>query len=203
MMEKSLESLENMSDEGLVVLAKAGDKQAERCLLLRHRPLARLKSHSFFINGADVEDLFQEGMLGLNKAIYDYMPDRQASFRSFAELCIKRQILTAIKASLRKKHFPLNSALSLNKPVEDGEDDTLMDMLMGFEDNPETIYIENESYTSLLKRIKARLSGFENEVLDIFLDGKTYIEIAALMDKSPKAIDNALQRIKKKIKELL
>lgn len=192
-----------MSDEQLVSLAQSGDKTAESCLLLRHQQLVRLKSHSFFINGADVEDLFQEGMLGLSKAIYDYLPSRQASFKSFAELCIKRQILTAIKASLRKKHFPLNSALSLNKPIEGEGDDTLMDILEGFEDNPETIYIENESYVSLLNRIKLKLSDFENEVLDIFLDGKTYIEIAALLNKPPKTIDNALQRIKKKIKDLL
>lgn len=187
-------------DEQLVALAQQGDEPSLMLLLNRHKATVRIKSRSYFLIGADHEDIVQEGMIGLYKAIRDYRPDRQTSFRAFADLCIKRQIISAIKTATRQKHMPLNSYVSLNKPVYDEENDrTLLDVIEGSVSNPEELYINREDMLHMEAALDSLLSSFERQVLSAFLDGKSYQEIAALLGRHTKAVDNALQRIKKKM----
>lgn len=194
----------SLSDEEAAALAQGGDSDAMLYLLDKYKRMVRLKARSYFLIGADHEDLVQEGMIGLYKAIRDYRPDRLASFYVFSELCIKRQIISAIKAATRQKHIPLNSYVSLNKPLFDEENDrTLLDMLEGNAGDPQDLLISREDLTNMELHIIKVLSPFETQVLNLFLDGKSYQEIARLLSKHSKAVDNALQRIKKKMNKYL
>lgn len=194
---------ENISDNELVNLSKNGDGYATELLLEKYRNFVRARSRTYFLIGADREDIIQEGMIGLYKAIRDYNPDAQASFKSFAELCITRQIITAIKTATRQKHIPLNSYISLNKPIYDDENERiLLDIVNERKKfDPEEIMINKERFKLLEEKISQILSKLEWNVLTNYLEGKSYTEIAECVGKSEKSIDNALQRIKKKIEK--
>lgn len=197
---------ETMTDEQVVRLAQQDGEKAQsdaalEYLLNKYKNFVRTKARSYFLIGADHEDIVQEGMIGLYKAIRDFREDKLASFRAFAELCVTRQIITAIKTATRQKHIPLNSYVSLNRPLFDEDSDrTLLDVIT--EDaptNPEEMLIDRENYTSIEGRIASMLSGLEKEVLEEYMDGKSYVEIAQNMGRHVKSIDNALQRIKRKL----
>lgn len=194
-----------MTDEEIVVLCHQGDDLAEEYLLNKYKNFVRSKARSYFLIGADHEDIVQEGMIGLYKAIRDYRPEKLSSFRAFAELCITRQIITAIKTATRQKHIPLNSYISLNKPLYDEESDrTLLDVLMeGKVSNPEEIIINREDLVHIHEKINDVLSGLEQDVLNAYLDGKSYQEIADTLGRHVKSIDNALQRVKRKLEKYL
>lgn len=194
-----------MRDEDIVVLCHDGDSVAEEYLLSKYKNFVRSKARSYFLIGADHEDIVQEGMIGLYKAIRDYRSDKLSSFRAFAELCITRQIITAIKTATRQKHIPLNSYVSLNKPLYDEESDrTLMDVIVeGKLSNPEDLIISQEDLDTIHAKINEVLSGLEQEVLNLYLDGKSYQEIAVYLNRHVKSIDNALQRVKRKLEKYL
>ncbi|MDO4357719.1 MAG: RNA polymerase sporulation sigma factor SigH [Clostridia bacterium] len=199
------ERFEEMTDEEIVALAQQSDGAALEYLLNKYKNFVRSKARSYFLIGADHEDIVQEGMIGLYKAIRDFRPDRLASFRAFAELCITRQIITAIKTATRQKHIPLNSYVSLNKPIYDEESDrTLMDVIT--EDtlsNPESMFIDREDLNAIQGRIGEMLSDLEKQVLELYMDGKSYQEISEEMGRHVKSIDNALQRVKRKLSKYL
>ena len=198
--QKELERFAAMTDEEVAALAQEGDGQALAYLLNKYKNFVRSKARSYFLIGADHEDIVQEGMIGLYKAIRDFQPSRLASFRSFAELCVKRQIITAIKAATRQKHVPLNSYVSLNKPLYDEESDrTLMDVIEGRVTNPEDLYISQEDLARIQTQISEVLSDLERQVLAAFMDGKSYQGLAELRGRHVKSIDNALQRVKRKL----
>ena len=191
-------------DDEVVLQAQAGDGQALVFLLDKYKNFVRAKARSYFLIGADHEDIVQEGMIGLYKAIRDYKADKQTSFRAFAELCVKRQIITAIKTATRQKHVPLNSYVSLNKPLYDEESDrTLLDVIEGRVTNPEDLFISKEGMDNIQRQIDTLLSDFEKQVLEAFLDGKSYQEIAEILGRHVKSIDNALQRVKRKLMHFL
>ncbi len=192
-------------DEQLVELARNGDTEALNFLINKYKPFVRLKVKSYFLIGADKEDIVQEGMIGLYKAIRDFKDDKLASFKAFAELCIKRQIITAIKTATRQKHIPLNSYVSLDKPIfEEESAKTLMDMLTGATiDDPEKLMIHREEFNRLEEKISQVLSSLERQVLALYLEGCSYQEISARLDRHVKSIDNALQRIKRKLERHL
>ena len=191
-----------LCDEELVTLSQNGDDAALDFLLKKYRTAVLKRARTYFLIGADHEDIVQEGMIGLFKAVRDYDIKKEAGFRGFAELCITRQMITAIKTATRQKHLPLNTYISLNRPLYDEEFEiTLMDVL-GEEAkvvNPEEIMINREQFEDLEKRLQKILSGFERSVLSFYLQGKSYQEIGQHLGKDAKSIDNALQRIKKKI----
>ena len=194
----------SLTDEEIVALAQNNDDEALTFLLDKYKNFVRSRARSYFLIGADHEDIVQEGMIGLFKAIRDFKPVRLASFRAFAELCVKRQIITAIKTATRQKHYPLNSYVSLNKPLYDEESDrTLLDVIEGRITNPEDLFISQEELEHIQSEISVMLSPFEQEVLQAFLDGKSYQEIAVMLDRHVKSIDNALQRVKRKLTKLL
>ena len=198
--DREFEQYVPMTDEEVAALAQQGDGQALAYLLNKYKNFVRSKARSYVLIGADHEDIVQEGMIGLYKAIRDFQPERLASFRSFAELCVKRQIITAIKAATRQKHVPLNSYVSLNKPLYDEESDrTLMDVIEGRVTNPEDLYISQEDLNRIQTQISEVLSDLERRVLEAFMDGKSYQEIAELLGRHVKSIDNALQRVKRKL----
>jgi len=201
----SLEEYTQMSDDELVELVHQGDMEAQETLIKRYKNFVLAKSRSYFLVGADREDIVQEGMIGLYKAVRDYKIERLASFRAFAELCITRQIITAIKAATRQKHQPLNTYISLNKPIYDEESDrTLLDVLKGGKlSNPEALFISNETYDLIESEISSMLSDLEFDVLQEYLDGKSYQKIAEALDKHVKSVDNALQRVKRKLEVFL
>ncbi len=193
-----------MKDEEIALLAQQGNGEALEYLLDKYKNFVRTKARSYFLIGADHEDIVQEGMIGLYKAIRDYRGDRQSSFRAFAELCVTRQIITAIKTATRQKHIPLNSYVSLNKPIYDDDDRTLLDVISGETDaNPEDLLIRRESFSHIEERILGVLSPLEKEVLVCYLDGKTYQDISREIGRHVKSIDNALQRIKRKLIKLI
>ena len=195
----------SMADEELIAVSRGGDRIAEDLLYEKYKPFIRVRARSYFLVGADREDIIQEGMIGLYKAIRDYSPDKNASFRSFAELCVTRQIITAIKAATRQKHIPLNSYVSLNRPmfVEEPER-TLMDVLSAARvSDPEETLISRETYESMEEQLLSSLSPLERSVLTLYLEGRSYVEIAESLNRSVKAIDNALQRIKHKLEKQL
>ena len=194
-----------MDDNRLVVLAQEGDDTAMETVIGKYKNFVKNKSRAYFLIGADKDDIIQEGMLGLFKAVRDYKDDKQTSFRSFAELCVTRQMITAVKTATRQKHTPLNNYISLNKPIyEDETERTLIDHLsMRLNSDPEVILIDNEDYLVTNEKIKSRLSEFELEVLEKYINGQSYHEIAIDMDKPAKSIDNALQRIKKKVSKTI
>ena len=196
----------SLKDEDVIGLVRNGDELAQDFLLNKYKTFVKTKARAYFLIGADREDIIQEGMIGLYKAIRDYQDKKNASFKSFAELCINRQLITAIKAAGRQKHIPLNSSVSLNKAVyEDEGENTYIDMLESSEavTSPETIFIGIENRNFIIENIMGALSSFEKKVLNLYLQGKTYSEIAEITDKSEKSIDNALQRVKKKTEKLM
>ena len=193
------------SDEQIVEMSHNGDSGAEEYLLDKYKNFVRSKARSYFLVGADHEDIVQEGMIGLYKAIRDYRPDKLSSFRAFAELCVTRQIITAIKTATRQKHIPLNNYVSLNKPLYDEESDrTLLDVIIeGRTSDPEEMIINMENIGNIRARISEVLSGLEQEVLNAYLDGRSYQEIAESLGRHVKSIDNALQRVKRKLEKYL
>ena len=196
---------QQMNDEQVVEMCHQGDSEAEEYLLNKYKNFVRAKARSYFLIGADHEDIVQEGMIGLYKAIRDFKPEKLSSFRAFAELCITRQIITAIKTATRQKHIPLNSYVSLNKPLYDEESDrTLLDVIMeGRISDPEELIINRENLGNIHNKISEVLSGLEQEVLQAYLDGKSYQEIAESLGRHVKSIDNALQRVKRKLEKYL
>lgn len=194
-----------MLDEEIVEDAKKGDEEALEYLIYKYKNFVKAKARAYFLIGADHEDIVQEGMIGLYKAIRDYRQDKLSSFRAFAELCITRQIITAIKTATRQKHIPLNSYISLNKPIYDEEPDrTLMDVISGAKvSDPEELIISREEFISIENKINELLSDLEQEVLISYLQGKSYQEIAVDLDRHVKSIDNALQRVKRKLERYL
>jgi RNA polymerase sporulation-specific sigma factor len=192
-------------DEEVVSEAKLGDKRAQEYLITKYQNFVKAKAKSYFLIGADKEDIYQEGMIGLYKAIRDYRPDKLASFKAFAELCVTRQIITAIKTATRQKHIPLNTYVSLNKPIYGEESDrTLLDVLSEAKvTDPEEIMIIREELNHIENEIGQVLSDLEMEVLGSYLDGKSYQEIACDLNRHAKSIDNALQRVKRKLEKNL
>ncbi len=190
-------------DDDMVALAKKGDTKAQEALIRKYKNFVRSKARAYFLIGADREDIVQEGMIGLFKAIRDFQPDKFTSFKSFAELCIKRQIITAIKTATRQKHIPLNSYVSLNKPIfDDDSERTLYDMMTNSKElNPEHLVIKREELSLIEAKMGEVLSELEWKVLNAYLDGKSYQEISLEMNKHVKSVDNALQRVKKKLEK--
>lgn len=195
----------NKTDEEVVDKAKTGDARAQEYLIAKYENFVKAKSKSYFLIGADKEDIYQEGMIGLYKAIRDFKADRLASFKAFAELCITRQIITAIKTATRQKHIPLNTYISLNKPIYEEESDrTLIDVLSELKiTDPEELIIGKEQLKHIEGEMAKVLSDLEMEVLQSYLDGKSYQEIACDLDRQAKSIDNALQRVKRKLEKCL
>ena len=193
------------TDEVIVRMSHDGDAGAEEYLLIKYKNFVRSKARSYFLIGADHEDIVQEGMIGLYKAIRDFRHEKLSSFRAFAELCITRQIITAIKTATRQKHIPLNSYVSLNKPIYDEESDrTLLDVIIeGSIVDPEEMIINRENLGVFNSKLKEALSGLEQEVLNLYLDGKSYQEIGETLGRHVKSIDNALQRVKRKLEKYL
>ncbi len=193
---------EQRSDDELVLAARGGDDVALAELLTKYRNFARVKARSYFLVGADREDIVQEGMIGLYKAIRDFNPEMLTSFRAFAELCVTRQIITAIKTATRQKHTPLNSYVSFNRPVvsdEDG-DRVLGDVIpTSAITDPADLVISSERIRALQRHFDEVLSDLEAEVLRLYVEGKSYQEIAETLNRHVKSIDNALQRIKRKL----
>ena len=190
------------SDEELVALYREGVQDAVEVLLARYRNFARMKARSYFLAGADKDDIVQESMIGLYKAIRDFSAERQASFRAFAEICITRQIITAVKTATRQKHGPLNSYVSLAKPLgaQDDADWVLGDVIPTEEiADPAELVISNDELRSIKIAFAEILSDFEAEVLHMYVEGKSYQEIAEHLSRHVKSIDNALQRIKRKV----
>ena len=192
-------------DEEIVLEAKNGNVRAQEYLISKYENFVKAKAKSYFLIGAHKEDIYQEGMIGLYKAIRDFKPDKLTSFKAFAELCVTRQIITAIKTATRQKHIPLNTYVSLNKPIYEEESDrTLLDVLAGFRiTDPEELVISQEQMEHIEGEISKVLSDLELEVLTSYLDGKSYQEIACDLDRHAKSIDNALQRVKRKLEKCL
>ena len=192
----------DLTDEEVLGRIKDDQDDEAMCYLIsKYRNFVRAKARSYFLIGADREDIVQEGMIGLYKAIRDFRNDKQASFRAFAELCVTRQIITAIKTATRQKHIPLNSYVSLNKPIYDEESDrTLLDVLSGVKvTDPEELDISHEEFADIEAKMEDILSELEWKVLMSYLDGKSYQEISQELGRHVKSIDNALQRVKCKL----
>ena len=196
---------DTMTDEDVVQLAGGGDINAQEYLINKYKNFVRAKARTYFLLGGDKEDLIQEGMIGMYKAIRDYRPDKLSSFRAFAELCITRQIITAIKTATRQKHIPLNSYVSLNKPIYDEDSDrTLLDVITGSKiTDPEELIINREEFDNIEEKMGELLSSLELRVLMYYLEGKSYQEIAEDLGRHVKSIDNALQRVKRKLEKYL
>ena len=200
-----MKDFSDFTDEELIIRYRDGDKQIVDYLMDKYKHVVRSKAGRMFILGADKDDLIQEGMIGLFKAVRDYDSGRDASFLTFAELCISRQMYTAIQAANRKKHLPLNSYISLYK---NQEDETLEGQLIGAiqnfsEQNPEEILIDRENVEALQTIIDQELSTFQRQVLELSMTGMGYIDIARLLGKDPKSTDNALNRVKTKIRKAI
>lgn len=195
------EKFRQLQDESLVEYVREGDSAALEYLITKYKNFVRAKSRSYFLIGADHEDILQEGMIGLYKAIRDFQGDKQSSFKAFAELCITRQIITAIKTATRQKHIPLNSYVSLDKPIYDEESDrTLLDVICGSKvSDPEELLINQEEFNDIELKMGEILSDLERKVLMHYLDGRSYQEISEDLNRHVKSIDNALQRVKRKL----
>ena len=195
------------TDEELIASLRNGDSQVMDYLLEKYKNLVRSKAKSMYILGADKEDLIQEGMIGLFKAVRNYDFGRDASFYTFADLCISRQVYSAVRASSSQKHLLLNTYISLNAaPFGEtvGENMALADVIsMGEGGNPEELFLDKERVAYLEKKIEEELSDFEKEVLDLYLTGMSYSQIAKVLGRDDKSTDNALQRLKAKIRKLL
>ena len=196
---------DGMEDEDVVEFARNRNCAAEEYLINKYKNFVRAKARSYFLIGADREDIIQEGMIGLYKAIRDFRADKLASFRAFAELCITRQIITAIKTATRQKHIPLNSYVSLNKPIFDEDSDrTLLDVLPITKiTDPEELVISREEFIDIEEKMEEFLSDLEWKVLMAYLEGKSYQEIACDLSRHVKSIDNALQRVKRKLERYI
>ena len=201
------ENFETMSEEELICRAQSQDHAAIDALMRRYKGIVRKRARSLFMIGGDQDDLMQEGMIGLFKAIQDYDSSKETVFSTFAELCISRQLYSAVKSSNRKKNIPLNTYVSIYSPAEqDGAEDGnfMVDhSLEAAELSPEEILIDRENVENLCKQIETVLSPLEKKVFDLYMDGMTYQEIAKQMEKEPKSIDNALQRIKTKVNKAM
>ena len=203
---EEISEFDHMTDEELITEIKDHcNSTALDYLINKYRNFVRAKARSYFLIGADREDIVQEGMIGFYKAIRDFRDDKLSSFRAFAELCVTRQIITAIKTATRQKHIPLNSYISLNKPIYDEDSDrTLLDVLSGAKvSDPEELVISQEEFVDIEKKMEEILSDLEWQVLMSYLDGKSYQEIAAELHRHVKSIDNALQRVKRKLEKYM
>jgi len=200
-----MKNYEALSDEELLRLLRAGDARAEEALYARYKQIVRSKARTYFLIGADREDIIQEGMIGLYKAVVDYQFDRHSSFRGFAELCITRQIITAIKAATRKKHIPLNTYISFNRSTYEGEvERPLIDVLTSTRiSDPEEVLIGKENYAAVADSIEHSLSKLERSALGLYLYGYSYQQIAEHLQITTKSVDNAIQRVKKKLEARL
>lgn len=192
----------NLTDEEIVELARSGDKAATEFIVGKYKDLAEIRSAPYFMAGGEREDLIQEGLLGLYKAVKTYDKERRANFKTFAEICVVRQMISAVKSSTRKKNIPLNHYVSIH--TSDDETNAIAIKLVDSKNqNPENIVIEKESAKGMETKINSVLSDFESQVLGYYLLGISYREIAQMIGKSPKAVDNALFRIKKKIEKYI
>lgn len=200
-----MQDFEQATDEELIVRLRDGEEQITDYIMDKYKYLVRSKAGSMYILGADREDLIQEGMIGLFKAIRDYDSGRDASFFTFAELCISRQMYSAVQAAGRMKHIPLNSYISLYGNVsEHGEEDgSMLGVLADYGLNPEELVIDKENVELLEKRMEQELSSFEKQVLDLYITGMSYSQIAKVLGRDEKSTDNALQRLKSKIKKMI
>lgn len=195
-----MKSYQALTDEQLIQKLRDGDEKVMDYILNKYKPFVRKKANAMYLIGGETDDLIQEGMIGLFKAIRDYKEEREASFFHFAELCVTRQLYSAVEASNRKKHAPLNFYISFS--ATEGEEGAAIEDMLGTDSlsNPEELVISQENQRTFFDRLRQKLSGFEREVLDLYLSGMNYQQIAEQMKKSPKSIDNALQRIKGKIR---
>lgn len=195
-----MKSYQALTDEQLIQKLRDGDEKVMDYILNKYKPFVRKKANAMYLIGGETDDLIQEGMIGLFKAIRDYKEEREASFFHFAELCVTRQLYSAVEASNRKKHAPLNFYISFS--ATEGEEGATLEDMLGTDSlsNPEELVISQENQRIFLDRLRQKLSSFEREVLDLYLSGMNYQQIAEQMQKSPKSIDNALQRIKGKIR---
>lgn len=203
---ENCDKLADLTDEEVLLeIKEKNNKIALDYLINKYRNFVRAKARSYFLIGADREDIVQEGMIGFYKAIRDFRNDKLSSFRAFAELCVTRQIITAIKTATRQKHIPLNSYISLNKPIYDEDSDrTLLDVISGAKvSDPEELVISREEFVDIEKKMEDILSDLEWRVLMSYLEGKSYQEIAAELDRHVKSIDNALQRVKRKLEKYM
>jgi len=193
----------NLEDEQIVLLVRNGEKEAMDFLIHKYKNLVKLKARAYFLIGADREDVVQEGMIGLYKAIRDYQPDKAMAFKTFSDLCITRQMITAVKNATRQKHIPLNSYVSLNRKIFDDESDkTYIELVSGeVVSDPEQLIIKKEEFSGIENKMGEILSPFEWEVLSLYLNGKSYYEISKQIKRPVKSIDNALQRVKKKVEK--
>lgn len=193
------------SDETLIELYRAGEQPAIEVIFERYKNLVRKKAKAMYLAGGDNDDLIQEGMIGLYKAVRDFESGREASFATFASMCINRQMITAVTASNRKKNTPLNTYVSFDQPANSDEDNDmkLVDVLQTeTEQDPEKLFIDKEHTAMLEKKLLSMLSRFERQVIELYMDGKDYQQIAEILGKSSKSIDNALQRIRAKAGQL-
>lgn len=202
---KSVYTTQNpTADEALCSLAASGDRIAEEALVMRYNRLVRVCARPYFLAGGDSEDLIQEGMVGLLNAIREYVPGKGSSFRTYAETCIRNRILSAIRAAARDKHTPLNHYVSYETPLLDGNTDSYpLSASRQPQQSPEDMLISREERRERLGTLKGQLSGFEAQILDLYLRGLSYMEIASEVDRSPKAVDNAVQRIRRKVAQHL
>ena len=196
-MEHLLSQNNTISDEELCTRVSKGDRYAEEVLVMRHNRLVRICARPFFLAGGDSEDLIQEGMLGLLSAIRSFQANKSATFRTYAEVCIKSRLISAVRAASSGKHSPLNSYISFETPSFDGISD--FSSAVAVESNPEDVIINREEMQEHLATAKGQLSGFEAKVLSFYLDGLSYQDIAAQVKRSPKSVDNAVQRIRRKL----
>ena len=193
-----MDNYEQFTDEELIERLRDGEQELEDYLMEKYKGMVLKKAHAMFIVGGEREDLIQEGMIGLFRALRDYQPGKSATFATFANLCVERQIYKAIEMSGRLKNKPLNSYISLSE-----EESPILDSLAFEQQDPEAIVIDRENVNVMQEKIRQHLSRFETRVLDAYLEGMTYTQLAEAMGKSPKSIDNALQRIRGKIREFL
>lgn len=205
-LESKATELHKLEDDDVIKQIQKGDHHALDFLLNKYKNFVQAKARTYFLIGADREDIVQEGMIGLFKAVRDYDESKLASFKAFAELCITRQIITAIKTATRQKHIPLNSYVSLDKPIYDEDSErTLIDVIEGSKANetPENMLINREKYVAMELKLSQSLSSLEKKVLHLYLDGQSYQEISKELNRHVKSIDNALQRVKKKLEKLM
>ena len=203
--DSGISSFTGLSDEEVIEIIHEGNTDALDFLITKYQSFVRLKGRSYFLIGGDREDIIQEGMIGLYKAIRDFKADRLSSFKAFAELCITRQIITAIKTATRQKHIPLNTSISLDRPVyAEDSDRTLLDMVAGPAlDDPEDLIIHREDFSHMEEEMNKVLSGLEKQVLALYLEGQSYQEISDELNRQVKSVDNALQRIKRKLERYM
>ncbi|MFZ3578071.1 RNA polymerase sporulation sigma factor SigH [Virgibacillus sp. DJP39] len=204
-LETESDHLNLLDDDAIIHLIHQGNSRALDFLIHKYKNLVRAKARTYFLIGADREDIVQEGMIGLYKAIRDFDADKLSSFKAFAELCITRQIITAVKTSTRQKHIPLNSYVSLDKPVYDEESDrTLLDIIAGSRAiDPQELLVNREKYNDMESKLTELLSDLEKQSLNLYLDGQSYQEISVELQRHVKSIDNALQRVKRKFEQLI